>query len=396
MVGAFPVARYGEKTVRLEQGDMLVAYTDGIVEPENAYGEMFGEERLKDLVVKYAKADSSEIIARTMEAVNAVDRRRRTAGRYDDGGGAPPMKVLTAAEMREVDRRTIELGIPGIVLMENAGASRGGVAGASASRRSPRSASWCSAARATTAATGWRSRASCYTRFRPAALDVVLLADARGTEGRRRGELPDAAGVRRRGDRARFPPRRGCATLVVDALLGTGINGPGHGPHAGRHSRDQQRVPAGESGGGGYPVGHAERRGRAGGRIRARRLHRDVHRAENRAAMPPNCDHMGELVVGAIGSPRELVRRRAGSRWWSRRCSRTCWRRARRRAQGNVRPRAGGRGLAGEDGRGGDGRDRGAARRRGPGDGGVATERALPQIAGARAGADDRARNRRR
>ena len=51
------------------------------------------------------------------------------------------MKVLTAAEMREVDRRTIELGIPGIVLMENAGASRGGVDGASASRRSRRSGS---------------------------------------------------------------------------------------------------------------------------------------------------------------------------------------------------------------------------------------------------------------
>ena len=30
------------------------------------------------------------------------------------------MKVLTAAEMREVDRVTIEAGIPGIILMENA------------------------------------------------------------------------------------------------------------------------------------------------------------------------------------------------------------------------------------------------------------------------------------
>src|SRR5215467_4814629 len=30
------------------------------------------------------------------------------------------MKVLTAAQMREVDRRTIEMGIPGVVLMENA------------------------------------------------------------------------------------------------------------------------------------------------------------------------------------------------------------------------------------------------------------------------------------
>jgi sigma-B regulation protein RsbU (phosphoserine phosphatase) len=70
VVGAFPIARYTEKTVQLHKGDMLVAYTDGIVEPENAYGEMFGEDRLKDLIVKYSNTDSSEIIARTMELVN--------------------------------------------------------------------------------------------------------------------------------------------------------------------------------------------------------------------------------------------------------------------------------------------------------------------------------------
>ena len=69
VVGAFPVARYQEKTVALEHGDLLVAYTDGVTEPENAYGEMFGEDRLKDLAIKYARADSSELIARTMEAV---------------------------------------------------------------------------------------------------------------------------------------------------------------------------------------------------------------------------------------------------------------------------------------------------------------------------------------
>jgi phosphoserine phosphatase RsbU/P len=48
---------------------MLVAYTDGIVEPENEYGEMFGEDRLKELISKYANVDSSEIIARAMESV---------------------------------------------------------------------------------------------------------------------------------------------------------------------------------------------------------------------------------------------------------------------------------------------------------------------------------------
>ena len=69
VVGAFPIAVYEEKTVVLERGDVLLAYTDGIVEPENVYGEMFGEDRLKDLLFKYSKADSTELIARTMEAV---------------------------------------------------------------------------------------------------------------------------------------------------------------------------------------------------------------------------------------------------------------------------------------------------------------------------------------
>jgi len=69
VVGAFPIARYQEKTVSLEHGDLLVAYTDGVTEPENVYGEMFGEDRLKDLLFKYSGVDSSELIARTMESV---------------------------------------------------------------------------------------------------------------------------------------------------------------------------------------------------------------------------------------------------------------------------------------------------------------------------------------
>jgi len=69
VVGAFPFSTYEEKTVALEHGDMLVAYTDGIVEPENAYGEMYGEDRFQELLLKYTRSDSSEIISRAMEAV---------------------------------------------------------------------------------------------------------------------------------------------------------------------------------------------------------------------------------------------------------------------------------------------------------------------------------------
>jgi sigma-B regulation protein RsbU (phosphoserine phosphatase) len=69
VVGAFPFAKYEEQTVKLEPRDILVAYTDGMVEPENVYGEMFGEERFAELVLRHANQDSSEIIARAMEAV---------------------------------------------------------------------------------------------------------------------------------------------------------------------------------------------------------------------------------------------------------------------------------------------------------------------------------------
>ena len=43
VVGAFPFAKYDESCLVLSPGDLLVCYTDGITEPENAYGEMFGE-----------------------------------------------------------------------------------------------------------------------------------------------------------------------------------------------------------------------------------------------------------------------------------------------------------------------------------------------------------------
>ena len=69
IVGAFAHAIYEERTLHMDRGDVLVAYTDGIVEPENEYDEMFGEERLQDLLVKFENTASDEMIARTMEAV---------------------------------------------------------------------------------------------------------------------------------------------------------------------------------------------------------------------------------------------------------------------------------------------------------------------------------------
>jgi len=49
VVGLFDNLSYPEATVQLRPGDVLLAYSDGVTEPENDYGE-FGEERLIQLV----------------------------------------------------------------------------------------------------------------------------------------------------------------------------------------------------------------------------------------------------------------------------------------------------------------------------------------------------------
>lgn len=69
VVGAFPFSEYDESRIDLQPGDLLVCYTDGITEPENAYGEMFGEERLIDLVKRSAHEDDLLIIKKVIEAV---------------------------------------------------------------------------------------------------------------------------------------------------------------------------------------------------------------------------------------------------------------------------------------------------------------------------------------
>lgn len=69
VVGAFPFSRYDESCLTLNPGDLLVCYTDGITEPENAFGEMFGEERLIELVKRHAHLEDVEIIKNVLESV---------------------------------------------------------------------------------------------------------------------------------------------------------------------------------------------------------------------------------------------------------------------------------------------------------------------------------------
>ena len=68
-MGALPDAHYSAVSLGLEKGDVIILYTDGITEAENAKEEMFGEERLHNLICQYRTRPATEIIATILNDV---------------------------------------------------------------------------------------------------------------------------------------------------------------------------------------------------------------------------------------------------------------------------------------------------------------------------------------
>jgi len=62
VVGLFSPMTYEQAEIQIQPGDLLLAFTDGITEPENIYGEEFGEERVLE-VVHRALGASPQILA---------------------------------------------------------------------------------------------------------------------------------------------------------------------------------------------------------------------------------------------------------------------------------------------------------------------------------------------
>ena len=71
VLGLLPRARFEQGAERLEQGDLLVLYSDGVIEAANAAGEEFGEHRLIAAVESDVSATPSEIRDRILRAVRA-------------------------------------------------------------------------------------------------------------------------------------------------------------------------------------------------------------------------------------------------------------------------------------------------------------------------------------
>jgi phosphoserine phosphatase RsbU/P len=70
VVGLMDGMRYEKGRFPMQPGDILVAYSDGVTEPENDFGE-FGEARLMEIVVRYRDQPLEVISAQVMLALDA-------------------------------------------------------------------------------------------------------------------------------------------------------------------------------------------------------------------------------------------------------------------------------------------------------------------------------------
>lgn len=208
------------------------------------------------------------------------------------------MRVLTAAEMRQVDEQTMELGIPGLILMENA---------------------------------AHRVVEQMRERFGPLASQRVAVYCGKGNNG---GDGLAIARILAVVDRARVDVILSCApdelgdeaaaqyrmlqttdiplgfadapTLIVDALLGTGITGPARGRAAeliAEINLLEAPVIAVD-----LPSGMASDSGESEGEVVRAALTVTFTAPKPAQALPPNCDLLGDLRVVQIGSPSHLLR----------------------------------------------------------------------------------------
>jgi len=212
-----------------------------------------------------------------------------------------PRKVLTPREMGEVDRATIEAGIPGIILMENA-AQR--VVEYLARRFSPvseqRTVVICG--KGNNGGDGLAIARQLHIRFNPRHLWVVLTSVPEELSGdaARNLTMLRACGVQEYRD---FGPEMRPATLIVDAILGTGLTGPAKGPALDAILEINSAfpfakvvavdIPSGLSGESGTPPGEYARADATVTFTAPKVCH----------VMPPACNLMGDLEIAPIGSP---------------------------------------------------------------------------------------------
>ena len=214
------------------------------------------------------------------------------------------MKILTAAEMREVDRATIERGIPGLILMENAGSRVVDfLCETFAPLQSHSVVVVCG--KGNNGGDGFVIARQLFTRNLCRELTVVELFDPAELKG-------DALANRHMLEACGCPVTRGlrnepnCATVVVDAILGTGLGGPAKGPTLDAIRIVNQQFPLAKKVAVDIPSGLTSDETNPTGEFVRADYTVTFTAAKRSQTLSPIYEHVGKLTVVPIGTPQEL------------------------------------------------------------------------------------------
>jgi phosphoserine phosphatase RsbU/P len=71
VVGVFADTKYEQETIAVNSGDLLIAYTDGIIESVNEYGEEFGEKRLIEVIQEHRGLTAEKMMQTIVDRVRS-------------------------------------------------------------------------------------------------------------------------------------------------------------------------------------------------------------------------------------------------------------------------------------------------------------------------------------
>lgn len=89
VLGEFPGRHFADKEVQLREGDLVVAYTDGISEARSAHGEEFGEPGILRLIERCGVISAQEFSRRLVE-----EARQHAGGRLKDDATAVVLRIV--------------------------------------------------------------------------------------------------------------------------------------------------------------------------------------------------------------------------------------------------------------------------------------------------------------
>jgi NAD(P)H-hydrate epimerase len=219
------------------------------------------------------------------------------------------LKILSAAEMREVDRRTIELGIPGLILMENA-AHRVVEFLVETFPRLAEERIVVLCGKGNNGGDGLAIARQLHIRIHPRSLNVVLAAEP----SELRGDAAENYRMLAATDcpvQTQLTPEMQAATLIVDAILGTGLKGPASGRALEWINAINHGFPSAEVVAVDVPSGLDSDSGKPPGEAVHARYTVTFTAPKLCHVLAPACEYAGKLRVASIGSPPDLFAKNA-------------------------------------------------------------------------------------